>query len=176
MGTTAVNVGIDDDLLDLTLRFEMPRDLPTAFQEQGRGSRVCGRPSAYHIMYCLRSFEYLMMEYHLPESNEDQDNVSLQIEFVAATRQVSPTAERAKRLLEKKKKKYKKQSVPLSKADKRHLRARQIRELTEVVQFYCLDLGCQQVQKEHYLATGCLRLMQFSGESCDTACQVCTGE
>ena len=102
------------------------------------------------------------MGYHLPESKEDQDNVSLQVEFVAATSQVSPIAEQAKRLLEKKKRKKKKsnnQSAPLSKADKRRLCARQIRELTEVVQFYCLDLGCQQVRKEHYLATGCLRLM-----------------
>ena len=82
------------------------------------------------------------MGYHLHESKEDQDNVSLQVEFVAATSQVSPIAERAKRLLEKKKKKSNNQSAPLSKADKRRLCARQIRELTEVVQFYCLDLGC----------------------------------
>ena len=176
MGTTAVNVGINDNLLDLTLRFQMPRDLPTAFQEQGRGSRVRGRPSTYHIMYCLRSFQHMMMGYHLPKSKEARDNVSLQVEFVEATSQVLPIAELAKQMLEKKKKKSKNQSAPLSKADKRLLCARQIRELTKVVQFYCLDIGCQQMRKEHYLATVRLTLMQFSGERCHTACTVCTGE
>ena len=38
VGTNAVNVGIDDRLIEFVERFEFARDLLTAFQEQGRGS------------------------------------------------------------------------------------------------------------------------------------------
>ena len=47
VGTNAVNAGIDNNELNLVLRFEMARGLPTAFQEQGRGSRIRGQPSTY---------------------------------------------------------------------------------------------------------------------------------
>jgi len=45
VGTNVVNVGIDDDLIQLVIRFEFPHDLPTVFQEQGRGSRQVGSAS-----------------------------------------------------------------------------------------------------------------------------------
>ena len=39
VGTSAVNVGIDNDAIDMVICFEFPRDLATAFQECGCGSR-----------------------------------------------------------------------------------------------------------------------------------------
>ena len=85
VGTTAVNVGIDNDLLDLIIRFDFARDLPTAFQEQGRGSRQPGRKSTYLVMYGLRSCEYLMSCYVAPRKDDDQCDNMQQVEFVAAT-------------------------------------------------------------------------------------------
>ena len=56
MRTASVNVGIDDDLLNLIICFEFPRDLSTVFQEQGHRSRQEGSPSKHILMYCLSLF------------------------------------------------------------------------------------------------------------------------
>ena len=52
-GTNTVNVGIDDNLIELVIRFKFPRDLSTVFQEQGRGSCQVGSASITIVMYCL---------------------------------------------------------------------------------------------------------------------------
>jgi len=45
MGTSAANVGIDKLPIAFVTQFQTPRDLPTHFQERGRGSCVQGNPS-----------------------------------------------------------------------------------------------------------------------------------
>ena len=45
--TNACNVGIDDERINYCVRFGLPRDLNTFFQERGRGSRRRGSPSTF---------------------------------------------------------------------------------------------------------------------------------
>lgn len=177
VGTAAVNVGIDDDLLDLIIRFEFPRDLPTAFQELGRGSRQVGSPSKHILMYCLYSFEYILRGCFIPSSDVDATNTQAerQLEFVAATSALSPVADSARRRFRTSKSPAKQSPGKLSRSEKKRLKQRQFRELTEVAQFYCLDLGCQQLRKEYYLSTGRLAAIPRGSEDCHTQCSICTG-
>jgi hypothetical protein len=50
-------------------------------------------------------------------------------------------------------------------------RVRCLDELHQVVQFFCLDLGCQHARSEIYLSTGLLDSVTATG--CCTACPVC---
>ena len=176
VGTAAVNVGIDDDLLNLIIRFEFPRDLLTAFQEQGRGSRRIGSPSKHILMYCLSSFEFIIGGCLKPSSDIEAPNTQAerQLEFVAATSALSPIADSARRRLDTTKSPTKTAKGTLTRAEKKRLKQRELRELTEVVQFYCLDLGCQQLRKEHYLSTGRLAAVPRGTEDCRTQCSICT--
>ena len=91
VGTSAVNVGIDNDAIDMVIRFELPRDLATAFQECGRGSRRRDSKSTFLVMYDLHNFDAMMRVYLSPikmsEDNSDSDN---RREFRVATMVVSP--------------------------------------------------------------------------------------
>ena len=89
VGTSAVNVGIDDSAIDMVLCFEFPRDLATAFQECGRGSRRRHSKPTCLVMYDLHSFDYTMRMHYLPIKLDDNDTDNKE-EFLAATMVVSP--------------------------------------------------------------------------------------
>ena len=71
--------------------------------------------------------------------------VSWQLQLVSATSSLSTVADGAQRRLDNRQSMSKKHGAELTRADKKRLKERQLRELTEVVQFYCLDFGCQQL-------------------------------
>ena len=85
-GMAAANVGIGDDLLSLITCFESPRDFPTAFQEQGRGSRQEGSPSKHILMHCLPSFDYTIHGYLVLSTaiTTPGTQAKRQLEFVVA--------------------------------------------------------------------------------------------
>ena len=58
--TNACNVGIDDVRINYCVRFGLPRDLNTFFQERGRGSRQLGSPSTFVLYVELASYVYLV--------------------------------------------------------------------------------------------------------------------
>ena len=125
-------------------------------------------------MYEFCSFEHLMSSYLVPfRENKECDNLQ-QVESVAATTQISPLAKQAERQLSQRVKQERKYFALLSKADRKRLRSRQVRELNKVLQFYCLDFGCQQLRKENYLSSGLLAMERVSGKACGNACPICT--
>ena len=60
--TNAANVGIDKHSIALQMIFEFPRDLPTYFQERGRGSRTAGTRSTCIVYVDLASFVFLVTQ------------------------------------------------------------------------------------------------------------------
>ena len=102
VGTNAVNVGIDDDLIELVISLVFPCDLPTVFQEQGHGSRQIGSAFTTIVMYCLRYFDYLMREYPIATSAAvDIELTSDQLQFIATTSHLSPVSESGRQKLRK---------------------------------------------------------------------------
>ena len=174
VGTSAVNVGIDNDAIDMVIRFEFPRDLATVFQECGRGSRRRHSKSTCLVMYDLQSFDYMMRLYLSPIKMSECDSDDKR-EFRAATMVVSPGGTSRQQSSTGGEAALSKKRFVLSRAAKKRLNDRQVRELQEVSQFYCLNFGCQQIRKEHYLSTGILVLRRHEGTACATSCAICSG-
>ena len=60
--TNAANVGIDKHLIALQMIFKFPRDLPTYFQERGRGSHTAGTRSTCIVYVDLALFVFLVTQ------------------------------------------------------------------------------------------------------------------
>ena len=86
----------------------------------------------------------------MSEDNSDSDN---RWEFRAAVMVVSPGESSRTHSSAGVDITPSKKGFVLSRAARKRLKDRQVRELLEVFQFYCLGFGCQQVRKEHYLST-----------------------
>ena len=108
----------------------------------------------------------------MSEDNSDSNN---RREFRAATMVVSPGGSSRPQSSAGVDTTPSKKGFVLSRAARKRLKDRQVRELLEVSQFYCLDFGCQQVRKEHYLSTGRLVLRRHKGTACGTSCVICSG-
>jgi hypothetical protein len=70
-----LDVGIDKNSVALQVRFELQRDLPTYFQEQGRGSRCPGEPSTCILYGDLGSYVYLRIQL-FAVGNDVEDDVT----------------------------------------------------------------------------------------------------
>ena len=78
--TNALNVGIDKNFVALQVRFELPRDVPTYFQDQGRGSRCPGEPSTCILYGDLSSYVYLRIQL-FPVGNDVEGDVPARVDY-----------------------------------------------------------------------------------------------
>lgn len=176
--TNAANVGIDKHSVKMEIRFEFVRDLCTYFQEQGRGSRVPGVPSSYYLFLNLESYVYLKKQ--ILETREDFEvEEDMAPEIVGFNTALTPLKNRAATSAPANGLRKKKKQQPLSGGAKKRLQQRQLRELHEVLSFFCLDNGCQHCLREHYLSSGKYEPVPDDIDTyppCNTQCPVCTGD
>jgi hypothetical protein len=184
VATNAINVGIDKPSIKFVVRYELPRDLPTMFQERSRGNRLPGVECRYILYIDLASYVFLKSQ--ILQSNDDLDRSPGDSATNGLGTAITPLARRAAAASDPKapppprttrdnmKEKYK-----LKTAEIRKNKKRASRELLEVLRFNCLKTGveCQHRRAEIYLSTGLLDPPEYSSKfTCDGQCSVCSGE
>jgi hypothetical protein len=163
--TNAANVGIDKSQIALQVRFDWPRDLLTYFQERGRGSRQRGVRSTCVLYADLSSYVFLLCQ--LVRGGEYTD-ITVEAQsgecegFNSAISPRRPSARPANTSQE---------DFALGPTAKKRLRDRSIKELHEVLRFFCLDLGCQHERGEIYLSSGSLDLITATARC--SSCPIC---
>ena len=148
----------------LQVRFELPRDLPTYFQERGRGSLCPGEPSTCILYGDLSSYVYLLIQLFVVGNDVEDDVTSSTPNGNGYNSAISP---RKQGQVSPKKKNY-----PLSIMARRTLRLHTQTELHEVIRYFCLDLGCQHARGEFYLSTGALAQARMDYEVCNNSCPI----
>jgi hypothetical protein len=164
--TNASNVGLDKNSVALQVRYELPRDLPTYFQEQGRGSRCPSEPSTCILFGDLSSHVYLRIQRFAVGNDVEDDVTSSTTDGNGYNSAISPWKQGQ---VSPKKKNY-----PLSIMARRTLRLRTQTELHEVMRYFCLNLGCQHARGEFYLSTSALAQERMDYEVCNNSCPICT--
>ena len=143
LGTSAINVGIDNERVDFVMRISWPRDLFTFFQEKGRGSPEMGSPTKCVILADIRSFVDTLWSIFQgvkhDRANNEFDPVNPFRGFNLAIK--SHDALPAPRKQENDK--YK-----LCSSMRRKLELRYFQEFCQVLHFHCLDNGCMQRRAE----------------------------
>ncbi len=163
----AVNVGIDKHSIALQVCFEWPRDLLTYFQEWGIGSRVEGVQSTCIVYGDLSSYVYLMTQFLSKSINDNDRSPSADDEVIESFNSaISPW--RSSRQINTKK------TYPLGPTRRRSVRNCTQSEMLDVLQYFCLDLGCQHARGEAYLSTGTLNSHIIDDGACNTLCSICT--
>ena len=157
LSTNCANIGIDNHTVDHVFRFQLPRDLPTFFQESGRGSRERGRQSTTRLFVDLTSYANLKRQILGSEVSEDDEFLAGDAEALALVgynSALTPLKEKAKKRSQKARTRKKQSKYALSLPWKRRLRQRRLKELHEVASFVALNNGCWHVLKEWYLFSG----------------------
>jgi hypothetical protein len=146
--TNASNVVINKHSVAFQLRFEWTCNLFTYFQERERGSCSQGEQLTCIVYGDLSSNVYLRSQV-LVVGNNDNNNTPSTDECNGYNSAISPQKKNSEELNRKK-------PYPLGPMARCSLQERTNVELHKVLSFFCLDLGCQHVQGELYLATGIL--------------------
>jgi superfamily II DNA helicase RecQ len=163
--TNASNVGIDKLTIGLQVRFEWTRDLPTYFQERGRGSRQRGVSSICVLYADLSSYAYLVYQLHCGDENYGATEGVDVGECDGFNSAISPQRSR------RRPSNITEQDFALGPTAKKALRSRCLVELNDVLRFFCLDFGCQHKRGEIYLSSGALDSTHAVGR-CNT-CPIC---
>ena len=122
----------------------------------------------------LSSFDYLMRQSLSSESDDNATSTSeLQQQMLGANSAISPLRQNAVRAAQAA------QHTPtsayaLKRDGRRRLMTRQVRELLEVIRFFCTNRGCQHHASVHYLSTGRLTPPPPTDTPCQTGCPICT--
>jgi hypothetical protein len=181
LSTNASNVGIDHRLINLVVRFELPRDLLTYLQERGRGGRL--GTLALCILYAtIESYANIIRQIYSSNQQEDERDVSVEeLELRGMGSAISPLAQSARRELEQRRQPTTRRANPyaLTLEMKRKLKKRQHQELMDVLRFFFLDKGCQHYRGALYQSMGVLDGPDVVGmcRACDPCgcCPICDG-
>jgi len=178
VSTNAINVGLDKETVDLVVRKAFPRDLATAFQERGRGSRKEGDPSVFHLHGSLSSYEFNIKCILEGEKGKDKEEENTPPEMVGLNSAISPMAKRTTApAAEKASETSNKRKDKLSPAAVRRNKARAMKEQKEVTRFFCENHGCWHVRSKYYMALGRLEVpIEAREETCGGKCAVCSGD
>jgi superfamily II DNA helicase RecQ len=141
VSTNASNVGIDHRLINLVIRFELPRDLMTYLQERGRAGRL--GTLALCILYAtIKSYANIIRQIYSSNQQEDERDASIEeLELRGMGSAISPLAQSARRELEQRRQATVRRANPyaLSLEMKRKLKKRQHQELRDVLRFFFLN-------------------------------------
>jgi hypothetical protein len=115
--------------------------------------------------------------------DNDQDNEPTieQLQITGAGSAITPLSARAQRRLEERQSDSspKKSAYALSISMKVQLRKRQLQEISDVLRFFFLNMGCQQYRSAFYLSDGLLdgpdRIDACQESECST-CSICNGD
>ncbi len=139
--TNAANVGIDKHFIALQMQIEWPRDLLTYFQERGHGSRKVGTRSTCILYADLSLYVFLVTQSGGDDTSRVEPDTTNKgsgyNSAISPRRQIRPANNNQFDFL-------------LGPAACRRLRVRRLDKLHQVVQFFCLNLGCQHVRGEIY--------------------------
>ena len=185
--TNASNVGIDNDLINLIIRFGLPRDLMTFFQERGRGARQSGSSATCVLYTTVQSYVSIMSQIlNHNKLTDTAEPTNEELELRGAGSSITPLSAKAQRQLTKRKDskdKAKRSTKPKKTAGKydlshhmrRQLRERSLSEINNVVCFFFLNKGCQHYRAAFYMSDGCLdRNVDACREVTCHGCPVCT--
>ena len=101
ISTNATNVGIDNDHIDLVVRFGLPRDLMTYFQERGRGARQPGSVAECIVYATMSSYVSIMSQIlNYNKLTDDTDATNEELELRGAGSAITPIAKSAQKILE----------------------------------------------------------------------------
>eukprot|EP00956_Cyclotella_meneghiniana_P008998 scaffold12325_cov40-Cyclotella_meneghiniana.AAC.3 len=183
--TNACNVGIDDSRINYCVRFGLPRDLNTYFQERGRGSRQLGSPSTFVLYVELASYANIVRQILGSCVSDDaiSDMSMDELQLTGLNSAISPLAIRARREIASRNAsddddRPAPRQYDLTPQNKRDIKKRSLQELADVMKFFFLDLGCQHLRGAEYLSLGVLdneNAIGSTGEPCNS-CPICCEE
>ena len=181
LATAAANVGIDHHLVILVLNLGWTRDLCTYFQQRGRGGRVADMECICIQMGSLQSHVEIVFQIHTTRADAELDDAAVAHDaaLVGVNSAISPRRSSTGATTQQPTLDYNVQAgVNLTTCQKRMAVIRARKELLEVLQFHCLNFGCQHVRGEQFMACGelCMPLPPNAGTPCKTKCPICTGE
>ena len=176
-------MGIDNDHIDLVVvRFGLPRDLMTYFQERGRTARRPGSAGRC-VLYATMS-SYVTIMSHILNYNKLTDTTDVsneELEFRGAGSAITPLAASAQQLLQQRsdkqttKKKTPTQPYQLSHSMRRQLRHRMLADVRDLLRFFFLDFGCMQHRGAFYMSDGALdQNIDACREADCTHCPICS--
>ena len=168
MCTSAADIGIDHPKLEYVTMYEWPFSLGVYAQRRGRASRD-GETSAVLLVAGLSSYIAQMEQIHMVESSADDDDVDHDNLLQSLNNTLTPKKNRRPAISSKTK-------YALTKMQKKHLVVRRGTDLLEVIQFFCLNNGCQHNLLEHYLSVGRYNTRPHGENDCGEFCGMCNGE
>mmetsp|Transcript_28527 Transcript_28527/g.60197 ORF Transcript_28527/g.60197 Transcript_28527/m.60197 type:complete len:324 (-) Transcript_28527:7-978(-) len=151
-----------------------PRNLCTYFQQRGRCGRVIGQLARCLLIADLSSYITLYKQIYnfgAPDDGTLSAEETLQAQLAGVNCAITPLRHCSKpneTPLETKKKAY--ALIPFK---RRENQRRCSKELLEVLQYTCLDLGCMHIRGERYLSAGALDSQRVEGE-CGGMCPICS--
>jgi hypothetical protein len=157
----AANVGIDKHSITLQVRFEWPCNLLTYFQERGRGSHIEGVQSTCIKYGDLLSHVYMMTQLFSKSIYDDDTSPSADNEVIESFNLAISPRHSSKQVNTKK-------TYPLGPTGRRSVHICTQSEMQEVLQLFCLDLGCQHARGEAYLSVGTLHSLIIDSSACKT--------
>ena len=102
--TNASNVGIDNHLINLIIRFGLPRDLMTYFQERGRGVRRQGSTARCFMYATMQSYVSIMSQIlNFNKLTDTTDETDEQLELRGLGSSITPLSASAERQLQQRK-------------------------------------------------------------------------
>ncbi len=161
--TNAANVGINKASIALQIQFNWPCNLPTYFQEQGRGSQQKGIASTCILYADLSLYVFLVLQ----QLNRHTDNAV----DAGSTAECNGYNSAILPRWQQRQVNTSNVDFALGPAGRKQLCARMLSELQEVLRFFCLNLGCQHVCGKMYLLTGILDYLLATG-TCNS-CPIC---
>jgi hypothetical protein len=162
LATSAANTGIDNNNVIEILRVGFPRDLITYLQERGRACRELNQIGLCYlvadILSLIKTLKMIMI-YATDDDDVDHDITGMNCAVQSPSRKI---------------RQVKKSKYSLTDFEQRKKEADEQQDLLDVLNFFCLDLGCQHVRAEWYLAQGSLEPPPCCIMPCKTSCSICT--
>ena len=175
VGTSAINVGIDNHRVDFIMRIGWPRDLFTFFQEKGRGSRETGSPSKCVVLADIRSYIDTLWSIFQGAKNHKANDVE-PMNPIQGFNSAIKTSTQKNDALPAPTPTTKNDKYKLCSSMRRKLELRQLLEFHQVVHFHCLDNGCMQRRAEWIMSSGKYETPPHDTDPCETSCAICTRE
>ncbi|EJK64688.1 hypothetical protein THAOC_14552, partial [Thalassiosira oceanica] len=161
----AANTGFDIPNVKVIVREGFPTDLANACQEVGRAGRSADDSGKCTVCGSMASFLKTRHLIHNPKSDPGHFNC-LNVSFDVGSKKSEESDEAHAKAEE--------ETIPDLTAQERRLwQEMQSKHQLEVLKFYCLDLGCKQLQKELFLSSGTFRQVPNDFDDDCHKCPVC---
>ena len=174
----AANTGFDLPRLPLIVRFGLPPDLATLFQERGRLVREEGTVGRIIFIASIKAYLDAQHLIHNPNDAADTDtfynedfgkNSAINLKRQSKTSDASTSTNQQQQQQQQQQQKKKKSNNKEATAALEHRK----QQLLEVMQFLFLKTGCKHAEAEYCMSSGEFGSAPDSIKKCGTKCFTC---